>query len=216
MASLKLLQSPAETPVTVQEAKDYLRVDGNAEDGRILTMILTAVEVLEKYCDQKFISQKWAQYFDHWPTKARQDWWDGVRELPISELYSKSPHIDLFLGPLIQVDEFNTYADDGGPQVFASSNFVVDNVGPFGRVALKLGGVWPTTILRKLNGIEIKFTVGIAADAATCPMLIKQAILEYVAVLYEHRGDEKPVIPNISMQLLSSYKRHKVGSPNGV
>lgn len=216
MATLKLLQPPAEYPVTVEEAKTYLRVDGNHEDGRILTMISAAVESLEAYCDQKFISQKWAQYFDFWPKKSKQLWWDGVKELPVSELYSDSREICLMIGPLISIEEFNTYPDSGTAVLFPADQYIIDNSGPFGRIALPMGGVWPTTILRKLNGIEIKCTVGIAPNAAACPNTIKQAVLEFVGNLYEQRGDEKTVIPNTSMMLLNPYKRYKAGAPNGI
>jgi len=75
-----------------------------------------------------------------------------------------------------------------------------------------LGGVWPTTILRKLNGIEIKFTAGMAATAAEVPPTIKQAVLELVAHLYEHRGDEKQVaIPSVVSLMMAPYKRTRLG-----
>jgi hypothetical protein len=212
MATTKLLVPPAETPVTVAEAKDYLRVDGNLEDGRIDTMIKAATQRLEEFCDQKFISQTWAQYLDTWPTRARNIWWDGVRELPISELYAGAGEIELLIGPVQSITEFNTYADDGVAQLFPSSNYIFDNSGTFGRIALPLGGVWPTTILRKLNGIEIKMICGIASAASDVPSSLKQAVLELVAHLYEHRGDEKQVaIPSAVALLCQPYKRTRLG-----
>lgn len=213
MARTKLLIPPSETPVSVVEAKEYLRVDGNLEDGRIDTMIRAATQRLEEFCDQKFITQTWAQYLDCWPTRAREGmWWDGVRQMPISELYTGAGEIELLIGPVQNVTEFNTYADDGVAQLFPSTSYIVDNVGTFGRVALPLGGVWPTTILRKLNGIEIKFTCGMATTAADVPAGVKQAVLEMVAHLYEHRGDEKQIaIPSAVALLMQPFQRTRLG-----
>lgn len=213
--NLKLKTAPAEDPVTVAEAKDYLRVDGSIEDGRILTMIKAATKRLEQYCDQKFISQHWYQYMDRFPMASSNDWWDGTKELAISELYSPSGIIDLLIGPLRAVNVFNTYADDNVAVVFSSDNFVLDTSGPFGRIALKLGGVWPTTVLRKVNGIEIDIEVGMASNAANLSHDIKQSVLEYVAMLYENRGDEKSAIPVTAMALLEPYRRFKGGLPRG-
>jgi hypothetical protein len=211
MAHLKLKTGPAEDPVTITEAKDYLRVDGNLEDSRILTMIKAATTRLEQHIDQKFISQVWYQYMDRFPMSSKNDWWDGVREMAISELYTPATSIDLMIGPAISVVAFNTYADDGIAQLFPASSYVVDNSGTYGRIALKLGGVWPTTILRKVNGIEIEFQVGIASNAASVPYDLKQSVLEYVAMLYENRGDEKPAIPVTALAILEPYKHFKAG-----
>lgn len=213
--NLKLKTAPAENPVTVTEAKDYLRVDGSAEDARILAMIVAATDRLERYVDQKFIYQSWYQYLDCFPRSNRDAWWDGVRELPVSSMYVEAKEINLAIGPLVSVTAFNTYADDGVAQLFAASDYVIDTAGFQGRIALKLGGVWPTTILRKLNGIEIDFVCGMAADAASLPMVIKQAVLEYVAQMYEARGDEKTPIPTSSEMLLEPYRKFKVGSRIG-
>lgn len=212
MSKLKLLVAPTETPVSVTEAKEYLRVDGNAEDLRINLMIQAAVKRLEEFADTRFIYQTWVQYNDGWPVDTVNEWWDGVREIPISELSKPGKYIELLTGPVVQVTEFNTYADDGVAQLNPPNNYIVDTVGRFGRIALPMGGVWPTTILRKINGIEIKFVCGQAPNAATCPADIKQAILEMVAHLYEHRGDEKQVeIPSAVGFLLSQYRTQRLG-----
>lgn len=174
-------------------------------------MINSAVYRLEAYCDTKFIHETWYQYFDMWPQQQKNDWWDGVRDLPISELWNQAKEIKLSLGPVVQVNAINTFADDGIAQLFDSSNYVVDTSGKQGRIALKIGATWPTTILRKINGIEIEFQVGLSDSAANTHSYVKQAILEYVAQMYEQRGDEKTPIPNSSINLLQPLMRYKAG-----
>jgi uncharacterized phiE125 gp8 family phage protein len=174
-------------------------------------MIKAAVAALEKYTDQKFVSQVWLQYMDRFPMNYSKDWWDGVKEMPTTELYSPCNDIVLLTGPLRSLISFKTYADDGVGVAFDPSNYVLDLSGQKGRIALKIGAVWPTTILRRLNGIEIEFEVGMAADAAGVPHEVKQAVLEYVSVLYENRGDEKPAIPVSALSLVEPHRIFKAG-----
>ena len=208
---LKLKTAPSEYPVTVAEAKSYLRVDGTDDDTPIQMMIAAATDRLEQWCDQKFIQQTWYQYLDQLPRATKDVWWDGVREMPTTELYVEARDIKLGIGPVSAVNEFNTYADDGVKITFSNSNYVVDTAGFQGRIALKIGEVWPTTILRRVNGIEIEFVCGIASDAAGLPIVIKQAVLEYVGQMYEHRGDDKIPVPKSSMMLLEPYRKIKAG-----
>jgi uncharacterized phiE125 gp8 family phage protein len=175
-------------------------------------MIKAATLKLEAYVDQKFIAQTWAQYMDCWPVSYKETWWDGVRDMPVSELYSQSGSIEIMAGPLRSVTEFNTYTDSNVAILLPSSQYVVDLSNPVGRVALPLGGTWPATILKKNSGIEIKFVAGISDNAAGVPSEIKQAVLEYVAALYENRGDlDANKIPVASMALLENYRRFKAG-----
>jgi uncharacterized phiE125 gp8 family phage protein len=75
-----------------------------------------------------------------------------------------------------------------------------------------MGGVWPTTILRKTNGIEIKFKAGMATTPDQLPAGIKQAVLSLAAYYYEHRGDEKQVkLPLEVGLLIAPYKFERIG-----
>lgn len=55
---------PASEPVTLSEAKLYLRVDGNSEDSLINTMITTVREAAEEYLRKSLITQSWKLAFD--------------------------------------------------------------------------------------------------------------------------------------------------------
>ena len=210
MRSLKLKTPPSVDPVSVMEVKNYLRVDGNSEDSVIESMIKAATVILEDYCDTKFIEQTWLEYHDCFPFKEKNEWWDGVKEIAVSELYSSLPYIDLMLGPIKSYIGLKTYPDSGISETFDPSNYVVDTSNAFGRIALKMGSVWPTTILRKVNGIEHEYIVGLSPDQASLPHNIKQAIFVFIARMYEKRGDDNIIIPPLSCSLLAPYRRFKV------
>jgi len=210
MISLKLKTAPSADPVSLAETKDYLRVDGSADDNAITVMIKAATLMLEEYCDAKFIEQVWLEYHDFWPYKNKNDWWDGVKEIAISELYQPMREMKFSLGPIVQFIGLKTYPDSGVPETFDPSNYVIDNSGYYGRLALVMGAVWPTTILRKINGIELEYKIGLANGPSTLPSNVKQAILITIARMYEKRGDENITIPALACSLLSSYRRFKL------
>lgn len=221
IAKPKLITAPVLLPVGLEEVKTYLRVDGSTEDSLITAAILSATIRLEEMCERKFVTQTWDIYFDYFAGTHKNDWWDGEREGAISMLYSPIKHIDLPFGPLQSVTGFYTYDDDGTEYEFSSSSYVVDTISPQGRVSLKLGQTWPSTVLRATNGIKIRgvfgygvgYTVSPAA-ASLVPVNIQQAILLTVGKIYENRGDSQDAefltIPNTAMMLLGPYMKVKV------
>lgn len=206
IAKSVLNTAPASLAVPLATVKQYLRIDGTSEDTEVTSLINASTQRLEKLSDRKFVSQKWDIYFDSFPYFHKKDWWDGVRDGAMSELYSPQSKIELPFGPLISVQSFETYDDDDVAYLFASSNYNVDTASPFGVVALKIGSVWPQTVLRSINGIKIAATFGYAA----VPEDIAQAIQILVAAMYENRGDEIPKIPGQCGLLIEPYRRLKI------
>ena len=64
------------------------------------------------------------------------------------------------------------------------------------------GGTWPTD-LRNANGIEVLYIAGYGDTRATIPEPIRVAMLEYIAFLYEHRGDDEGRALNPPMMIRS-------------
>lgn len=208
--TLKLVTAPTETPVSLAEAKEYLRVDETADDLRITSMIKAATLRLEAAADVKFITQTWDYFLDRFPSNMRDDWWDGVVEAPISILQSPCKQIEMPIGPIQSFGGLFTYDDDDTEYAFDSSNLSIDLSSGYGRVSLKTGGTWPSTVLRGVNGIRIRATVGLGVDAASVPEDIKNAILLLVAAMYEARGDVQPQIPAEALMLIEPYRIYKL------
>lgn len=210
--ALKLVTGPANLAVSVQEAKDYLRVDESAEDGRIELMIRAATSRLENLIDCKFITQTWDYFLDNFPTQRRaDDWWDGTRDGTISALLGTASTIKLPIGPLQSVTSFETISDAETTFVFDPANYALDTSSHLGRISLRIGSVWPATVLRANHGIKIRAVVGFAATSGALPSDIRQSILGLVGMMYEHRGDELPKIPAEVIMLIEPYRRVKIG-----
>jgi hypothetical protein len=210
MYQLKMITGPCEPVVSVDDLKEYLRIDNDLEDSRIEVMEAAAVKLLEKLTSHKFVSQVWDVFLDYWPCGSSQQWWDGSRDLPISYAVTPVRNITLPIGVCQELVSFSTYSDSAEFQE-TISNYIVDTVGPRARVGLKLGGVWPTTVLRPTNGIRFRVKVGFG-EACDVPLDIVQAVKELVAHMYENRGDQNEMnIPPHILSLIDGYVRYKVG-----
>lgn len=203
-----ILVTPPSQLISTADAKNYLRVDGNLEDSTIATMVKTATIKLEDYLSIKFGSQVWDIWLDQWPCSSnKNDWWDGVKEGAISEMYSRTNLVKIPFGRIISLDQFSTYNSSNVELVHTPSDYIVDTVSYQGRISLNVGQSWPTTFLRPINAIRFRCTVGFSS----VPDDILQAVKELTAFLFENRGDENRAIPPSILGLVSTYKQLKLG-----
>ena len=216
-----LSSAPAALAVDLTALKSFMRITGSGEDSLLTLLAKSATERIEEYIAQKLITQTWNIFYDSFGYKPSDLWHDGVKEGIISDYTGgASSFLDLPFGPLVSVVQFRTYDDNDTSNVFASSNYSLDTKGPFGRIALRTGAVWPATVLRPVNGIEINGAVfGYGATYAAVPAAIQHAIMLTVSKVYENRGDAASgeffgvggfTIPNTAQLLLSPYVRHRV------
>jgi len=206
----KLVVAPLEKPVSLDEAKLFLRIDHSDEDTLIDALIDSATTRLESEVNTKFINQTWEIFFDHFPygnVHLNETWQQGT----LSSLTRSANHINLPFGKLVSVEKFSVFDSEDNETTVDSSNYQEDNTGHYGRVSLRYGGTWPTTVLRLMNGIRFECVFGLSSTELLLPRYIKTAVLEMVAALYEYRGDEYPKIPATAMMLLEPLKRYRVG-----
>jgi len=116
-------------------------------------------------------------------------------------------HIELAAAPVISVESIKYYSDDDTQYTWAASNYFVDTFSEPAKVVLRDGGTYPTD-LRAANGLEINFTAGYGSNPSAIPEAIKVAILQYIAFLYEHRGDNQAGMqsPPVLRALLDPYR----------
>lgn len=70
---------PANEPLTIEEAKAWLKVDHDTEDTLIQLLMVTARERCEAVTGLSLMIQQWVAYLPHWPMKTEDIWWDGLK-----------------------------------------------------------------------------------------------------------------------------------------
>jgi uncharacterized phiE125 gp8 family phage protein len=163
---LERLTPPAETPVTLAEAKAQLRVLSSDEDTLIGSLIQVATALLDGrngMLGRALVSQAWRMKIDRFPRT-----------------------IELPLPPLISVQAI-TYLDTAGDsQTLDPSLYIVDTGTYVGRVRPAYQAVWPIPQSIEL-AVTVDFTCGYGAASAV-PMTIKQAMLLLINHWFFNRG----------------------------
>lgn len=156
-------------PLTLTEAKLWLKVDHTADDDLITTMIVMATNRAEAYLSRKLISGTLVEKYDSF-CDARND--GCFIRIP-------SP-------PLTSVTSIQYIDEDGVTQTWSSAEYTVDTSSEPGRIALAFEQVWPTT-RRVVDAVTITYLAGYAtADAV--PDSIKQGMYMIIASFYEDRN----------------------------
>jgi len=186
----RITTNPESEPVSLMEMKRYLRIDDNSDDIVLSDQIMEARRFIEDQIGLAFISQSWRMALDRWPAGG-EAWWDGVREMSITELYRSNvlQSVTLPRWPLVSITSVTTYDEDSNATAITVANvFDVDVYRTPGRITLKRGQTWPVA-LRANNAIEIVYVAGYA-NAAAIPMTMKRAVKQLAAFMYNHRGDD--------------------------
>lgn len=169
----KVITQPESEPVTVDEAKTHLRVDGDDEDTYITSLIKVARIMCEAYSGLSFLTQTREIKLDYFPC---------------------ARNIEIPNGPVQSVDDFVYINSDGDPvEMVEDTDYRVDLHSEIARVQAVSSwptNVWPTPGDR-FNSISIAYTAGYENDDHDpLPEVIKQAVLMQVGSLYENRQDE--------------------------
>jgi uncharacterized phiE125 gp8 family phage protein len=167
--NLKLFTPPAVEPVSLADIVAHLRIDSSDEDSLLLSMIEAARDYCENYQNRAYITQTWELALDTFPS---------VNEITL-------PRPLLQSAPTAPTVKYYDTVDVEA--TMAAADYMVDNYAEPGRIVLKYGKTWPSTILRPANGVIIKYVAGYGATAATVPERIIQAIKLLVGHMYENR-----------------------------
>ncbi len=206
---------PQELPLSLNEAKAFLRIDTDVTDDDALIMALqrAAVDHVEEWTRRALITQTWRLSRDRWPggrSILDQDW-EGVREGAFIENAAQS--FEIPKPPLQAVSSFQVFATDDTASEVATTVYFVDTESQPGRITLRFGQTWPSTTLRPANGIQVTFTAGYGDTWNDVPDGIIQAVRLALAFFYEQRltCDPKSVaLPMAVQALLQPYRIMRV------
>ena len=165
--------APTVEPVTLAEAKLWLRIDHSAEDSLIRELVKAARREVELFCGRQLINSTRIWRLDRFPS-------DGV--------------IRLDRPPLSSVSSI-TYVDTAGAtQTWATDQWDQDTDSEPGRITLAYNQSLPSDVRGgAANVVTITYVAGYGAAGENVPEPLKIAIKEFSADLYEHRESQSEV-----------------------
>jgi uncharacterized phiE125 gp8 family phage protein len=182
-----LLAGPAVEPVSLDEAKAFLRVEHDDDDDVIAALIAGARVHVEAQTRRALIAQSWRLIRDAWPA-------DGsVRILP---------------APLRELTAARVYRLDGTTQALDVSHFTVEAGAAPAVIFFSTPQPAPARIVA---GIELDIEAGYGETAADVPADLRQAIRVLVAHWYENRGlialgQQVSILPGAAAAILAPYR----------
>lgn len=181
--------APTVTPVSLQEAKDHLRVSHTDED----TLITALIEAATSHFDgegelgRALVTQTWAQWFSQAPGWVR-----------------------LRMGPFQSLVSVEYYDTSNSLQTATLSEFETWKDGDFVTLKPRDGSAWPEAHSRP-DAIKVTYEAGYG-DASDVPQSIKHAVLLLVGHFYENREATTELrVDVLPMAVEALIGNHRVG-----
>lgn len=186
-----LIAPPAIEPISLADAKAWLRQDANDEDELIQALIVSARMTLEAFTRRFFVTQSWRLVLDAWPRCAR----DAAIAIPFA--------------PFQRVEAVRLFDSLGAAQLLPASAYRASAAAAGGRLVFEAAPPQPG---RAMDGVEIDIVVGHGDRAEDTPEPLRRAILACVAYWSENRGDASAnaALPPSVAALASPYRRERL------
>lgn len=185
--------APAVEPISLQEARDRLRIDHHEEDPLIASLIAATTAHLDGWSGtlgRALVNQTWVQKFPRFPSGAV---------------------FGLVLAPVQSIESIVYFDADNVPQTLDASVYALldDEFGPF--VTLQAGRAWPATFARA-DAVSVAYVAGYGPAGDDVPAAIRHAMLLLVGHWYENResvvvGTTTVQVPLAVQALLGPYRR---------
>jgi uncharacterized phiE125 gp8 family phage protein len=135
----KVTTLPATEIFTLQEVKDYLKVDDSTEDTLISTLLQSARQAAESYLNQALITQTITEKYDR----------------------LSNPTIYLSVSPVIAVSSFQYKDGVNSTQTYDAANYVVDTFIKPGKISfsIRLNMAYTCTVILMMLPLPIQLDI---------------------------------------------------------
>jgi uncharacterized phiE125 gp8 family phage protein len=167
--SLKRIAGPFVEPITLAETKQHLRVDIDADDSYIASLITAAREYCEDYLDRTLNHTQWQMKMDDFPQEIGMP---------------RPPMVASGTATAVSV----TYVENslGGTTTLSLSQYRIDRDSTPGILRPLYGGSWPSHLSDE-NSLTVTWWGGYGPSPGDVPRVVRHAMLMLVATWYERR-----------------------------
>lgn len=168
--NLTIVTPPTVEPVLLETVKQSAHIDHNIEDDIIRIWIKSARIKAEAYHRKAYITRTYDLTLDGFPV------------VPF----------DLPYPPLQSITSIKYYDTDDTEYLLDLNTLIqVDISGIPGRINLKYNQVFPSTVLREMASVIIRFVAGYGGKESDIPENVKDAISLYCTWRNENRAEEE-------------------------
>jgi hypothetical protein len=196
---LQLKTAPSVEPLTVAQAKQFARIDTNADDALVLALIKAARTFAENKLRRSLIQQTWVLTLDAFPGPS-------LMGVPWGVGYTLPGHaIVLERPPVLSISQLQYVALDYSLQTVtpvspgttppAGQYCFVDptyngatRVDDLARLTPVFSQIWPI-MLPQIGSVQVTYVTGYGTDATNIPEDILTWMKLRVATLYENREE---------------------------
>jgi uncharacterized phiE125 gp8 family phage protein len=185
--------APAVEPISLQEARDRLRIDHHEEDPLIASLIAATTAHLDGWSGtlgRALVNQTWVQQFPRFPSGAVF----GLVLAPVQSIES-----------IVYFDAANVQ-QTLDPAVYT---LLDDELGAF--ITRQVDQAWPASFARE-DAVTVTYVAGYGPAGDDVPAAIRHAMLLLIGHWYEHResvvvGGNPVQVPLAVQALLRPYRR---------
>ncbi|GHF18191.1 hypothetical protein GCM10017044_10880 [Kordiimonas sediminis] len=188
-------------PLLLEDVKDHLRIKNHAEDAYLTGLVMSAQSAIESRFGLCLLTRNIRFFLNDWGAERKTSrWWSGVKDGATSDVPASARAIALPVRPLKSVV---TVTVDGGT---VPSGLYDIQPGEMPCFYVRGGLPRPQA---PCDGIRIEAVAGYGDSWNDIPPLIRQALLQVIAYLYGHRGDDphQALSGSGAVSLLSSLRR---------
>ena len=182
-----LLVPPSDEPVSLADAKAWLRIETGDEDALVTALIPAARTIVEAATRRLLVTQTWRLSFDAWPSA-----------------------LAIPLAPVASVAAMRVYDTAGVSQAIDPTTYRLFDTPDRAQVVFSLP---PPAPGRAAAGIEIDVVAGYGASSDV-PQALRQAMLMLIARWFENRGDAveagKGELPASAAALIAPFRRTRL------
>lgn len=180
--TLKIVDEDPALPVTLDDAKAYMHVDGTDDDTVISNLLYSAATEIEEYCWHTLLTKTHKLFLSNWPYK----------------------EICLRRGPVQSVTSIKYYDSTNNEQTWDASNYIVSADLDPAIITIDIG---PPSTYDRPDAIVIEYEAGYGATADDVPRWARNNILRLALWWYDTPAMTDRRWPQDVYQALYKYRR---------